>query len=219
MRSIKQPPMRQGSPDDFQTPPEALDCLIPYINKGWKIWECSEGKGYLSESLWSRGFNVVGSDILGYNPSVVGVTSLDVTKKKTYQRYFGKDFLNWELVEFDCIITNPPFSLKEQFLERCFSFKKPFALLLPLTTLESEKRHKIFREHKIQLIIPNKRFNFETPSGKGSGSWFATAWFCGNMNLPNDINFIKINSELLCKKQLNPIEEKELNTSHNSTFM
>ena len=27
------------------------------------------------------------------------------------------------------------------------------------------------------------------------------------------------NSELLCKKQLNPIEEKELNTSHNSTFM
>ena len=28
-----------------------------------------------------------------------------------------------------------------------------------------------------------------------------------------------IKSKLLCKKQLNPIEEKELNTSHNSTFM
>ena len=32
-------------------------------------------------------------------------------------------------------------------------------------------------------------------------------------------NNIKRNSLLLCKKQLNPIEEKELNTSHNSTFM
>ena len=30
---------------------------------------------------------------------------------------------------------------------------------------------------------------------------------------------ISYKSELLCKKQLNPIEEKELNTSHNSTFM
>lgn len=192
MRSKLQPPMRQGSPDDFQTPALALDCLMPYLNKEWKIWECSEGKGNLSESLWSRGFNVVGSDIKGYNQDIEAVNSLNGVTNKTYTKYFGKSFLDWNPTDFDCIITNPPFSLKEEFLKRCFDFGKPFALLLPLTTLESEKRHKIFREHKIQLIIPNKRFNFETPSGNGGGSWFATAWFCGNMNLPEQLNFVEV---------------------------
>ena len=47
---------------------------------------------------------------------------------------------------------------------------------------------------------------------------------CGFIRLPNCfkgkiIKIESIKSELLCKKQLNPIEEKELNTSHNSTFM
>ena len=40
-------------------------------------------------------------------------------------------------VQFDCIITNPPFSLKQEFLQRCYELGKPFALLLPLTTFES----------------------------------------------------------------------------------
>jgi len=62
---------------------------------------------------------------------------------------------------------------------------------LPLTALESEKRQKLFREYGLQLIIPNKRINFETPSKKGSGSWFATAWFTWGLNLPKDLMFVK----------------------------
>jgi hypothetical protein len=169
MKSIKQPPMKQGSPDDFQTPPVALDCLVPYLKKDWTIWECACGKGNLVRGLEERGFEVIGTD-----------------KERDWS------FLTDKPVQWDCIVTNPPFSIKEKFIQRCFDLGTPFALLLPLTTLESEKRHKIFREHKIQLIIPNKRFNVETPSGKGSGSWFATAWFCGNMNLPKDLNFVEL---------------------------
>lgn len=63
---------------------------------------------------------------------------------------------------------------------------------MPLTALEGKRRGALYKKHGIQLIIPNKRFNFETPSGKGSGSWFATAWFCGNMNLPKDLMFAQI---------------------------
>ena len=169
MRS-KQPPMKSGSPDDFQTPPEALDCLIPFLKRRWEIWECACGKGNLGMALSEERFHVIGTDIL------------------THQ-----DFLKYKPEHFDCIITNPPYSLKEKFLERCYELKKPFALLMPLTALESEKRQKLYRKYGIQLIIPNKRFNFETPSGNGSGSWFATAWFCGNMNLPKDLNFVELN--------------------------
>ena len=164
-----QPPMKQGSPDDFQTPKEAIKCLLPFIRGDWvTIWECACGKGNLVKAFEEENFDVVGTDISE-----------------------GIDFLK-EKRGCDMIITNPPYSIKEKFIERCFEIGKPFALLMPLTTLESEKRGKIFRKNKIQLIIPNRRFNFETPSGKGSGSWFATAWFCGNMNLPNDLNFVDV---------------------------
>ena len=65
---------------------------------------------------------------------------------------------------------------------------------MPLTALESEKRQKLYRKYGIQLIIPNKRFNFETPAGKGGGSWFATAWFTWGLNLPKDLMFVKLTS-------------------------
>jgi hypothetical protein len=105
---------------------------------------------------------------------------------------FYKDFLTYSPFSFDCIITNPPFSIKEKFIERCYQLGKPFALLLPLTSLESEKRQRLFRQYGLQLIIPNKRYNFETPSGKGGGSWFATAWFTWGLNLPKELNFVDV---------------------------
>mgnify|MGYP003394350000 CR=1 FL=1 len=36
-----QPPMKQGSADDFQSPEEALNILVPYLKKEWMIWECA----------------------------------------------------------------------------------------------------------------------------------------------------------------------------------
>src|SRR5574344_195369 len=41
------PPLRQGSSDDFQTPPIALKPLLPYLKSDWRIWECACGNGNL----------------------------------------------------------------------------------------------------------------------------------------------------------------------------
>jgi len=174
---MTQPPMKIGNADDFQTPPIALQPLYPYLKKDWTIWECAEGKGNLTSALIGAGFKVIGSDILN-----------------------GQDFLNGSLrtfkpKEYDCIVTNPPYSLKEQFLERCYELENPFALLLPLTTFEGIKRQKLFREHGVQVIFFNKRINFETPSGSGSGSWFATAWFTHGLNLPKDFVWFEFPEE------------------------
>lgn len=158
----------QGRADDFQTPKYAADYLIPFLNKEWIIWECACGKGNLQRALEEKGFKVWGTDITG-----------------------GMDFLKDPIpsIEFDCIITNPPYSLKEQFLSRCFELKKPFALLMTLTALEGKKRGRILRENHIQLIIPDRRINFETPDNKNSGAWFSSAWFCSGLNLPKDLIF------------------------------
>ena len=90
------------------------------------------------------------------------------------------------------LVTIPEISLKDKFLEKAFKLEKPFAFLLPLTTLEGIKRGKMFKDSGIQIIIPNRRINFEIPSGKKS-SWFATAWFCWKFNLPKDLMFVELN--------------------------
>ena len=162
--------MVKGASDDFQTPKEALYPLLPYLNKDWTIWECAAGKGNLSRELIRRGFDVVETDILGKN----------------------FDFLTQKPIQWDCIITNPPFSLKQEFLQRCYELGTPFALLLPLTTFETTKRQNLFKKYGLQVIFFDKRINFETPSGVGSGSWFATAWFTFGLELPKELNFVRL---------------------------
>ncbi len=185
MNSYKQPPMKAGMSNDFQTPKEALYPLLPYLKKDWEIWECAEGKGNLTNELKRRGFKVFGTDIKDEDIKF-GENVFD------WKQPIIHDFLKWLPSGFDCIITNPPFSLKQQFLKRCYELGKPFALLLPLTTFESSKRQKLFKEYGLQVIFFDKRINFETPSGKGSGSWFSSAWFTYGLELPNELNFARL---------------------------
>ena len=107
----------------------------------------------------------------------------------------GHDFLTWQPQKYDCIITNPPFSLKQEFLQRCYQLKKPFALLLPLTTFETAKRQELFLKYGLEVILFDKRINFETPSGKGSGSWFATMWVTNGLNIGRQLTFVKLSEQ------------------------
>lgn len=164
------PPLHGYAPNDFQTPPEALLPLLPYIKKDWIIWECAEGKGYLTEALAKAGHKVIGSDILS-----------------------GADFFNWEPdTHYDCIITNPPYSLKQKFLARAYHLGKPFAFLLPLTTLETRARQSLFKSFGLEIILFDRRINFHVPSGKESKAWFATAWFTNGLNIGKQLSFVSL---------------------------
>lgn len=63
----------------------------------------------------------------------------------------------------DLIISNPPFSIQNQILERLFKLDIPFAMLLPLRTLETEPRGNLFEKYKdnIQILIFKKRIIFK----------------------------------------------------------
>lgn len=164
----------QGHSNDFQTPFYAVTPLLQYIPRDWTIWECAEGKGNLTRGLRNIGYNVVGSDILT-----------------------GQNFFSYAPEQFDCIITNPPYSVKQSFLERAYMLGCSFAFLLPLTTFETKSRQRLFRRHGLEVIFLDKRINFETPSGKGSGSWFATAWFTNGLNIGKQMTFVEIKDEKL----------------------
>ena len=162
---------KRGAFDELYTPEEAVNMILPYIPENIKtIWECTAIKeSKIVKVLRDKGFNVITSHIED-----------------------SKDFLKYEPDNYDMIISNPPYSLKNKFLKRAFELNKPFMFLLPLTTLEGIDRGNMFNKNKIQVLIPNKRFNF-IPD-KNSGAWFQTSWFCSKCNLKNDLNFININN-------------------------
>ena len=164
--------MQHGAPDDFQTPDYALRPLIPYLPRNGLLWECATGNDNLTLALEQQGFSIMGTDILGM-----------------------ADFLDPDSIGYpanmtdavSCIVTNPPYSLKYEFMVECHLLRKPFALLMPLTFLGTFKRQYLL--DGIEIIFMGGRINFETPSGEGSGSWFETAWFTHGLNLPHQLNF------------------------------
>ena len=148
--------MGRNHSDELYTPDTALDILLPYLPKDKTLFECAVGTGKLKDKMERDGYEVVTSD----------------------------DFFN-EYPEYDILVTNPPFSLKDSFLEEAYKRGKPFAILLPITALEGLKRQRMYREHGIEILFPLRRTDF---NGKGS-PWFYTAWFCWKL-LPKQLNFI-----------------------------
>lgn len=124
--------------DELYTPVEAILPLLKYLPKNKVIWECTDfGESLITKVLKENGFKVISTHLNNFN--------------------FLEDNPSFE---FDIIITNPPYSLKDEFIERCYSFNKPFALLLPITALEGVFRGNLYSNYGLQLIVLDKRINF-----------------------------------------------------------
>ena len=85
----------------------------------------------------------------------------------------------------DLMISNPPFNLQNEIIERSFQLvdeKKieSFALLLPLSTLETPTRASIYERYadKLSIIIFKKRIKF---LGKEKSFNTACCWVCYNI--------------------------------------
>lgn len=158
LKNTKLNMMHNRKRDEVYTPDYAIDILLPFIPEGKVIYECAVGTGQIKKYFVNKGYEIVTSD----------------------------DFLNDERDKFDIIVTNPPYSIKDKFITKCFELQKPFALLLPITALEGQLRQQLYKQNDIQILFPKKRIDF---NGKGA-CWFYTAWFTYGLNLPKQLNFI-----------------------------
>ena len=157
---------RTAEGDEYYTPCYAVAPLMKYLDKSKVIYEAaSNHSSLLVDCLQTNGFTVITSG--------------------------GRDFLKDELPEFDMVITNPPYSIKDKFIERCYELNKPFALLLPITTLQGNKRGQWFMDKGLELLVLNQRVNFV---GGGSSPHFGVAWFCKGI-LPEKLIFTNIQKE------------------------
>ena len=106
----------------------------------------------------------------------------------------GQDFFTYEPEGYDVIVSNPPFSIKDKILERLYELNKPFAVLLPMNSLQGKSRYKFF-EKGIQLLSFDQRIGYHNINSMDipiEGSPFATAYFCRDI-LPRDLIIEKLN--------------------------
>jgi hypothetical protein len=148
--------------DEFYTPDCATALIAPHLPKGATIWEAAWGKGHMARSLRKRGYKVVGSPHMNFLTAPVPVC--------------------------DCIITNPPFSKKDDFLRRAYEIGKPWAFILPADSLFGLERYPLFSEYGLQLLIPNRRIQFLGENDVPIIFNFNTLWCCWR-SLPRDVLF------------------------------
>ena len=108
-----------------------------------------------------------------------GEASKHLTKLGINHIHQNTDFFTTD-VSFDYIIDNPPYSIKKKVIDRCVSLRKPFALLLPVETIERQ----YMRDKQYTVIIPKQRYSFKqgdcTPP-------FRTAWFLFGFGLERQL--------------------------------
>lgn len=98
-------------------------------------------------------------------------------------------------IDCDLMISNPPFEFQNKIIERSFNLIESkkiehFALLLPLSTLETETRASLYEKYadKLSIIIFKKRIKF---IGKETGFNKACCWICYNIPaIKNKLNWI-----------------------------
>lgn len=109
---------------------------------------------------------------------------------------YGEDFFNYEPYEhYDCIISNPPFSIKDKILKRLKELNHPYAMLLPLPSLQGKKRFEYIKN--CQALIFDKRIEFfkdKEKRAKNGGISFASIYVCKDF-LPKDLIFEKLEKE------------------------
>jgi glycosyltransferase involved in cell wall biosynthesis len=159
--SIKEKPKT----DEWYTPRSSVEPIIPYAKgKVWCPFDTEES--YYVKCLQEHGIECEYTHINN-----------------------GVDFFKYEPKEYDCIISNPPYSKRNAVLDRLYELNKPFAILLNMNGIfDSKCRFELFKRGGVQLFIPNGRTNFFQADGIQAHPSFQAIYVCRNL-LPRDIVF------------------------------
>ena len=157
--------VRRPKHDYYATEPKAVRMLLELEKFDGDIWECACGEGHLSKEMIRLNYKVKSTDIV--------------------DRGYGsvQDFLKVNSKTSFNIITNPPYSEANAFIEKALEILpkgKKLALFLPIRYLEGQSRKKIFLLHPPKTIyVSSSRLecvlngNFDKMKGSAVGyAWF-----------------------------------------------
>jgi hypothetical protein len=164
--------------DEFYTPRYAVEPILKYIRKEAVVW-CpfdTEESNFV-KMLKERGNKVYYSHISE-----------------------GQDFFEHGIPEgIDYIISNPPYSVKTEVLQKLFKWKRNnsinFAMLVGVVGLfESQRRFEMFRDNKFEIMYLNRRVSYLKDYADPKPALnppFSSVYICSGI-LPRDIIFEEI---------------------------
>ena len=162
--------------DEYYTPLYAIKPIAKYISPNSTIW-CPFDTDI---SFYVKYFKSLGHMVINTHISN------------------GENFFNIEPPKCDYIISNPPYSIKGDVLNRLFEYEIPFAMLVGVVGLfESQKRFDMFKKYPFEMMYFNKRVAYMTDYTSGLTSAqppFSSVYVCHNM-LPQQIVFEEINKK------------------------
>ena len=180
----KTPSVPQGR-DTFQTPNYATELLIPFIPKDIKnIWEPAAGENKIVHVLEEHGYSVFASDI---RDPLNCLHDANVN-------FLTQDF-DIGILGLECIITNPPFSVKAEFIERAFEYGVPFAFLI---NADYSGQQIDWIRKGCEKIIPTRRIDYITPTGRNgdtSASQFHSMWLTYGFGLGKTETFVELSNK------------------------
>lgn len=130
--------------DFYPTPPDVTVALLDFLEsrgllrpRGTTIWEPACGSGEMVRAMIDRGYNVYYSDLY---PVPADMKSVDFLATKTSPG-------SW-------IITNPPFSQADAFIQHALELQTPCAFLLKSQFWHAQKRLDNFRLYPPAYVLP-----------------------------------------------------------------
>jgi hypothetical protein len=151
------PPIKTKSFQDYGTPPEAIQPLIPYLKKFKKLWDPLTGPDNsnlaLANTLKEYGFEVF-------------------TSSKSFFHFFAPP------KGVEAIVTNPPYTDTECYISYAFDLGIPFCFLIPITKLSNKTMYSMLKQHSFEVLILPGRLNYV--GGKNSAP-FPSCWLCSNV--------------------------------------
>lgn len=126
-----------GKPEDnfYPTPPIAVEALLKVERFGGLVWEPACGDGRICDVLLNYGFEVLATDLVdrGYGEA-------------------NHDFLT-SPYSAPNIITNPPFSLAQEFIEQALAkTTRKVAILGKIAILEGIKRKTMYEKSPLKTV-------------------------------------------------------------------
>ena len=159
--------LKERANDAYDTPPEAVRALLRAAVLPRHIWEPACGSGSIVTVL-----REAGHDVIATNLENAGCPD----------SRFGVDFL-MELrppIGCECIVTNPPYKLADQFVRHALSLVPLVVMLLRFNYLEGTGRSDIIDQHLERVYLFRNRLPMMHRKGwmgPKATSMVAFAWF------------------------------------------
>ena len=159
---VNRAPLEERRGDCYDTPAVAVEALLRHERLPHRIWEPAAGTGNIVRVLRAAGIEVLATELNDRGCP-------DCTSRI--------DFLFPTYQSVDCICTNPPFALAEEFVEVALERAPMVIMLLRLAFFESERRAYLLEgRHLARIHVFANRL--PDMSGKGAvNCGMAMAWF------------------------------------------